>query len=112
MPPISFARGAPAPECLDPALVADCVQVALERDGRTILAYGRAAATARSVSSWPSSTVWHHLVQRDGQREWRGDLAHGRGRVEPADERGAAEGERSAQRGPGHAGCVDHPHAS
>ena len=40
MPPISFARGAPAPECLDPELVSDCAQVALARDGRTILAYG------------------------------------------------------------------------
>ena len=40
MPPISFARGAPSPECLDPKLVADCVEAALARDGRTILAYG------------------------------------------------------------------------
>jgi DNA-binding transcriptional MocR family regulator len=39
-PPISFARGAPSPECLDPDLVADCARVALERDGRAILAYG------------------------------------------------------------------------
>jgi 2-aminoadipate transaminase len=38
--PISFARGAPAPECLDPQLIADCAQAALARDGRTILAYG------------------------------------------------------------------------
>jgi 2-aminoadipate transaminase len=38
--PISFARGAPTPECLDPGLVADCVGAALERDGRTILSYG------------------------------------------------------------------------
>jgi DNA-binding transcriptional MocR family regulator len=38
--PISFARGAPSPECLDPALVADCARAALERDGRTILSYG------------------------------------------------------------------------
>jgi DNA-binding transcriptional MocR family regulator len=38
--PISFARGAPTPECLDPELVSDCVRVALERDGRTILSYG------------------------------------------------------------------------
>jgi 2-aminoadipate transaminase len=38
--PISFARGAPTPECLDPGLVADCVRAALERDGRTILSYG------------------------------------------------------------------------
>jgi 2-aminoadipate transaminase len=40
MAPISFARGAPAPECLDPALVGDCARAALERDGVTILSYG------------------------------------------------------------------------
>jgi DNA-binding transcriptional MocR family regulator len=40
MAPISFARGAPAPECLDPALVADCASAALARDGTTILSYG------------------------------------------------------------------------
>ena len=40
MAPISFARGAPSPECLDPELLADCARVALERDGRTILSYG------------------------------------------------------------------------
>jgi 2-aminoadipate transaminase len=40
MAPISFARGAPAPECLDPALIADCAGAALERDGTTILSYG------------------------------------------------------------------------
>jgi 2-aminoadipate transaminase len=40
MAPISFARGAPTPECLDPALVADCARAALERDGTTILSYG------------------------------------------------------------------------
>jgi DNA-binding transcriptional MocR family regulator len=40
MAPISFARGAPSPECLDPVLVSDCARVALERDGKTILAYG------------------------------------------------------------------------
>jgi len=40
MAPISFARGAPAPECLDPALLADCASAALERDGTTILSYG------------------------------------------------------------------------
>jgi DNA-binding transcriptional MocR family regulator len=38
--PISFARGAPTPECLDPALVGDCARAALERDGTTILSYG------------------------------------------------------------------------
>ena len=40
MPPISFARGAPNPAALDPALVADCARAALERDGRTVLSYG------------------------------------------------------------------------
>ena len=40
MAPISFARGAPSPECLDAELLSDCARVALERDGRTILAYG------------------------------------------------------------------------
>jgi DNA-binding transcriptional MocR family regulator len=40
MAPISFARGAPSPECLDPALVSDCAQAALARDGRVILSYG------------------------------------------------------------------------
>jgi 2-aminoadipate transaminase len=40
MPPISFARGAPAPSCLDPALIAECARAALARDGTTILSYG------------------------------------------------------------------------
>jgi DNA-binding transcriptional MocR family regulator len=40
MAPISFARGAPSPECLDPELLSDCSRAALERDGKTILAYG------------------------------------------------------------------------
>ena len=40
MAPISFARGAPAPECLDPALIADCASAALAKDGTTILSYG------------------------------------------------------------------------
>jgi 2-aminoadipate transaminase len=40
MAAISFARGAPAPECLDPALIGDCARAALERDGTTILSYG------------------------------------------------------------------------
>jgi 2-aminoadipate transaminase len=41
MAPISFARGAPAPECLAPDLIADCVTAALARDGATILSYGQ-----------------------------------------------------------------------
>src|SRR5438093_117956 len=40
MAPISFARGAPAAECLDVDLLADCARVALERDGTAILSYG------------------------------------------------------------------------
>jgi DNA-binding transcriptional MocR family regulator len=40
MPPISFARGAPAPACLDAELLASCATAALERDGATILSYG------------------------------------------------------------------------
>lgn len=40
MAPISFARGAPAPECIDPALLADCAAAVLARDGTTVLSYG------------------------------------------------------------------------
>jgi 2-aminoadipate transaminase len=40
MPPISFARGAPAPECLAPELISECARAVLERDGRGVLAYG------------------------------------------------------------------------
>jgi 2-aminoadipate transaminase len=40
MATISFARGAPAPSCLDPELISDCARAALERDGTTILSYG------------------------------------------------------------------------
>jgi DNA-binding transcriptional MocR family regulator len=36
---ISFARGAPAPECLDAELLADCARVAIEADP-SVLAYG------------------------------------------------------------------------
>jgi DNA-binding transcriptional MocR family regulator len=37
---ISFARGAPSPECLDPALISDCIQAVLAKDGITALSYG------------------------------------------------------------------------
>jgi 2-aminoadipate transaminase len=40
MAPISFARGAPSPACLDSELLASCATAALERDGATILSYG------------------------------------------------------------------------
>jgi DNA-binding transcriptional MocR family regulator len=40
MAPISFARGAPSPDCLDSELLASCAAAALERDGTTILSYG------------------------------------------------------------------------
>ena len=37
---ISFARGAPAPECLNIEELADCARAALESDGVSILSYG------------------------------------------------------------------------
>src|SRR3954469_24839731 len=37
---ISFARGAPAPECLPVELLAEAARAALQRDGTTILSYG------------------------------------------------------------------------
>jgi 2-aminoadipate transaminase len=37
---ISFARGAPAPECLNVEELADCARAALEGDGISILSYG------------------------------------------------------------------------
>ena len=40
MGPISFARGAPSPACLDPGLISACATAALERDGTAILSYG------------------------------------------------------------------------
>jgi DNA-binding transcriptional MocR family regulator len=40
MAPISFARGAPSPECLDAELLASGASAARERDGATILSYG------------------------------------------------------------------------
>ena len=40
MPPISFARGVPAPECLPVEELADCAKAALERDGTAVLLYG------------------------------------------------------------------------
>lgn len=40
MPTISFARGAPSPDCLDPSLIADCTRAAIESDGLTVLSYG------------------------------------------------------------------------
>jgi DNA-binding transcriptional MocR family regulator len=39
---ISFARGAPAPECLPVGDLADCAQAAIARDGTTVLSYGTA----------------------------------------------------------------------
>jgi DNA-binding transcriptional MocR family regulator len=40
MTAISFARGAPSPECIDVVLVSDCAAAVLERDGKTVLSYG------------------------------------------------------------------------
>jgi 2-aminoadipate transaminase len=41
MAPISFARGAPTPDCIDAPLISDCAQAALARDGVAILSYGQ-----------------------------------------------------------------------
>ncbi len=40
MAPISFARGAPAHECLAVDLLAECAKGAIERDGKAVLSYG------------------------------------------------------------------------
>ncbi|MGE5692009.1 MAG: PLP-dependent aminotransferase family protein [Pseudomonadota bacterium] len=45
MATISFARGAPSPECLDAATLADCARAAVERDP-AILGYGPAGGYA------------------------------------------------------------------
>src|SRR6266404_9160140 len=37
---VSFARGAPAPECLPVSELADCARAAIEADGTAILSYG------------------------------------------------------------------------
>src|SRR5437899_40037 len=37
---VSFARGAPAPECLPVSELADCSRAAVERDGTAVLSYG------------------------------------------------------------------------
>jgi DNA-binding transcriptional MocR family regulator len=49
--PISFARGAPAPECLPVEELADCARAALERDGTTVLSYGPAGGY-RPLRDW------------------------------------------------------------
>ncbi len=43
METISFALGAPAPECLAEDELADCARTVIERDGKTLLSYGSAA---------------------------------------------------------------------
>ena len=48
---ISFARGAPAPECLPVELLAECARAALERDGATVLSYGPAGGY-RPLREW------------------------------------------------------------
>ncbi len=40
VPPISFARGVPAPECLPVGALAACARAAIERDGARVLSYG------------------------------------------------------------------------
>ena len=51
MATISFARGAPAPECLPVEELADCARAAIERDGTTVLSYGPAGGY-RPLREW------------------------------------------------------------
>jgi 2-aminoadipate transaminase len=44
--PISFARGAPAPECYDLETLGDCARTAIEREGAGVLSYGSGAGYA------------------------------------------------------------------
>lgn len=48
---ISFARGAPAPECLATESIAACARAAVERDGATVLSYGPVGGYA-SLREW------------------------------------------------------------
>ena len=57
MTAISFARGAPSPECLDVPLLAECAAAALARDGRTILSYG---------TGWGYGPLRELLAERHG----------------------------------------------
>lgn len=54
---ISFARGAPAPECLPVAELAECARAALQRDGVAALSYGAGGGYA-PLREW--------LAQRHG----------------------------------------------
>ena len=56
MPPISFARGAPSLECLDPELIADCAEAALERGRPHDPRVRPAAATALCARCSPNGT--------------------------------------------------------
>ena len=63
MDTISFARGVPAPECLDEDELADCAREVVARDGKTILSYGAGngyAPLREVIGEWhgvPSSQV-------------------------------------------------------
>ncbi len=55
MESISFARGVPAPECLDQEELADCAREVLARDGKTILSYGGGAGyppLRQTIGEW------------------------------------------------------------
>ena len=51
METISFARGAPSADLLPIAELADCARAAVERDGKTVLAYG-AGGGYRPLRAW------------------------------------------------------------
>jgi DNA-binding transcriptional MocR family regulator len=58
---ISFARGAPAPECLPVEELADCARAAFAADGRAVLAYGSGGGYA-PLREWIAA---RHGVDQD-----------------------------------------------
>ena len=65
---ISFARGAPAPECLAVELIADCARAAIERGGAAVLSYGPGGGYA-PLREW--------LAERHGVEPGRVILTNG-----------------------------------
>ncbi len=99
---ISFARGAPAPECLDSELLADCARSAIEGDP-SVLAYG-AGGGYGPLREWLGArhgvepgARHRHERRPPGLRLLRGGAAGGTSRPRPrrgADLRPAAEDPR------------------
>src|SRR2546422_834022 len=105
---ISFARGAPAPECLPADELADCARAALERDGVAVLSYGAGAGRPAGVSlhdpDLPEPERAHALGRApapDRRARPRARAARARGRPlrpRPLRGRGAADAVRARGR--------------